>query len=153
MAYCCSDFKGVAIEIKVLNSPQRRSTFNHQICVAWVDWTLEILLRVSGLQVLLSGGCLTLSAALWFSSLKTLLGFSFPFDFLSSLSPSFWRSEKSAEIYTRLRADSRIPFVSSPLLFSVAFRSLSSFLSLIRVNNERQTAVFCLGLKTNPCGC
>lgn len=42
MSCCCSDFKRVAIEINVLNSPQRRGTFNPQICVAWVDWSLKI---------------------------------------------------------------------------------------------------------------
>lgn len=44
-----------------------------------------------------------------------------------------------------------IMWVFSPLLFSVAFRSLSSSLSLITVNNERKEQHF-LGVNMNPSG-
>lgn len=58
------------------------------------------LLQVCGLQLLWSGGCLTLAALLWCSRLNTLPGFNFPFDFLISFIPSFWSSDKRCRDYT-----------------------------------------------------
>lgn len=131
--YYCADFNRV-----------EEKHFSEQACVVKGGWArLEGVVVSSRLQLLSTGGSLVPVAALCCSSLNTLLGFNFPFDFLS---PAEMRwSSRSLQSDLKKRAS----FLTFPV--QRCFQEFVLFsLSDHREQPKKKKSLF-LGFDTSPC--